>query len=138
MTRGDSGELMLYDRRVLSVALDWTGLGVVAGQRSACAYTPVNKLRGGTRQWPPACTVGRHVPYEQGKRRRAASGRLCFATPAPIPHRAAAARMHVCWRGAGGLGGPLLLLSAEKTIASSHEDIRRAFLGDGGWRLGCS
>lgn len=78
---------------------------------------------------------GRHVPYEQGKRRRAASGRLCFAMPAPIPRRAAAARMHVCSRGAGGLGGPLLLLSAEKTIASSHEDIRRALwaMGVGDW-----
>lgn len=86
-----------YHRRVLSVALDWTGLGVVAGQRSACAYTPVNKLRGGKEpvvaSMPTVADTCRMSRANAGERRRAVS---CVAMPAPIPRRAAAAaaRMH--------------------------------------------
>lgn len=83
-----------------------TGLGVVVGQRSACAYMPVNKLRGGRRDSSPACTVGRHVPCELVKRKRAASGRLCVAMPAPNPAQSSSGK-YACARGAGGLGGPL-------------------------------
>lgn len=112
-TRRMPGELMRYDRAgCFSVALDWTGLGVVAGQRGACAYTPVNKLRGGkcgrrSARWQ---TRALRAPEPNvNKRRRAVSVSPCRHT---IPRRAAA--VAATREGAGGLGGPVVAQRGEE------------------------
>lgn len=117
--------------RVLSVALDWTGLCVVVGQRCACAYTPVNKLRGGSGRepadWADMCREGSQANADE--RRRPVS---CVAMPAAIP-RTAAARAQA----RGGRPRRFLLLSVLETIASSpgtYHGLSWAMLG---WRLGC-
>lgn len=95
--------------RVLSVALDWTGLCVVVGQGGACAYTPVNKLRGGS--WPRACrladTCREGSQANADERRRPVS---CVAMPCrqPNPAHGSSTRAR---REAGGLGGSCCLLS---------------------------
>lgn len=95
MARGDGrGSSCGMTGRVLSVALDWTGLCVVVGQGGACAYTPVNRLRGGRR--PRACRLADTCREgSPGQRRRAAPARLLrrHAMPAAIPRTAAAARV---------------------------------------------
>lgn len=119
--------------RVLSVALDWTGLCVVVGQRGACAYTPVNKLRGGSGRepadWADMCREGSQANADE--RRRPVS---CVAMTCRQQSRA---RQQYACKARGGRPRRLLLLCMVNTIASSpgtYHGLSWAMLG---WLLGC-
>lgn len=102
-----------------------------------CLHAGEQAAWGGGGTGPAACTVADTCRLSranaQERRRAVLLRRHAGTNPAQ-----GSSGTHVCTRGAGGLDGPLLLLSVVKAIASSPGSIRRALFGDGGWRLGCS